>query len=51
MIIELLDKIAGVLVIICFLLAVVAAIGAAREWYLHIKDNQTNGENGNNKQV
>ena len=51
MVIELLDKIAGVLVIICFVLAVVAAIGSAREWYLHIKDNQTNGENGNNKQV
>ena len=50
MIIELLDKIAGVLVIICFVLAVVAAIGATREWYLHIKDNKKN-ENGTDKQV
>ena len=49
MVIELLDKIAGVLVIICFLLAVVAAIGAAREWYLHIKDNQKKDEHGINK--
>ena len=48
MIIELLDKIAGVLVIICFLLAVVAAIGATREWYLHIKDNKKD-EHGTNK--
>lgn len=48
MIIELLDKIAGVLVIICFLLAVLAAIGATREWYLHIKDNQKD-EHGINK--
>ena len=49
MIIELLDKIAGALVIICFVLAVVAAIGATREWYLHIKDNQNKGENGTDK--
>ena len=49
MILELLDKIAGVLVIICFMLAVVAAIGAAREWYLHIKDNQTKSDNGTDK--
>lgn len=49
MVIELLDKIAGVLVIICFLLAVVAAIGATREWYLHIKDNQKKDEHGINK--
>ena len=48
MIIELLDKIAGVLVIICFLLAVLAAIGATREWYLHIKDNKKD-EHGTNK--
>ena len=48
MIIEILDKIAGVLVIICFVLAVVAAIGAAREWYLHIKDNKKKDEHGNN---
>ena len=48
MIIELLDKIAGVLVIICFVLAVVAAIGATREWYLHIKDNKID-KNGTNK--
>lgn len=48
MIIDVLDKIAGVLVIICFVLAVVAAIGAAREWYLHIKDNK-NDEHGINK--
>lgn len=48
MVIELLDKIAGALVIICFLLAVVAAIGATREWYLHIKDNKK-GENGTDK--
>ena len=47
MIIEILDKIAGVLVIICFVLAVVAAIGATREWYLHIKDNKKD-EHGNN---
>ena len=40
MILELLDKIAGALVIICFVLAVVAAIGAAREWYLHINDEK-----------
>ena len=51
MILDVLDKIAGVLVIICFVLAVVAAIGAAREFFLHIKDNQTKGENGTNKQV
>lgn len=49
MIIELLDKIAGALVIICFLLAVVAAIGAAREWYLHIKGNQKKDEHGTDK--
>lgn len=49
MIIELLDKIAGVLVIICFLLAVLAAIGTAREYYLHIKDNQKKDEHGVNK--
>ena len=49
MVIELLDKIAGVLVIICFVLAVVAAIGAAREYYLHIKDNQTKDKNGTDK--
>lgn len=48
MIIEILDKIAGVLVIICFLLAVLAAIGATREWYLHIKDNKKD-EHGTNK--
>ena len=48
MILELLDKIAGVLVIICFALAVVAAIGATREWYLHIKDNKKD-EHGTNK--
>ena len=48
MIIELLDKIAGALVIICFVLAVVAAIGATREWYLHIKDNKKD-EHGTNK--
>ena len=48
MVIELLDKIAGVLVIICFVLAVVAAIGATREWYLHIKDNKKD-EHGINK--
>ena len=48
MVIELLDKIAGVLVIICFLLAVLAAIGATREWYLHIKDNKKD-EHGINK--
>ena len=48
MIIDLLDKIAGVLVVICFVLAVVAAIGAAREWYLHVKDNQKKDEHGNN---
>ena len=45
---ELLDKIAGVLVIICFVLAVVAAIGAAREWYLHVKDNKKE-EHGTDK--
>ena len=49
MIFDVLDKIAGVLVIICFLLAVVAAIGATREWYLHIKDNQKKDEHGINK--
>ena len=49
MILELLDKIAGVLVIICFMLAVVAAIGAAREYYLHIKDNQKKDEHGTDK--
>ena len=48
MIIDLLDKIAGALVVICFVLAVVAAIGAAREWYLHIKDNKKD-EHGTNK--
>ena len=48
MIIELLDKIAGALVIICFVLAVVAAIGATREFYLHIKDNKKD-EHGINK--
>ena len=48
MIIELLDKIAGALVITCFVLAVVAAIGATREWYLHIKDNKKD-EHGTNK--
>ena len=48
MVIELLDKIAGVLVIICFVLAVVAAIGSAREWYL-FNQQQKNNENGNNK--
>ena len=48
MVIELLDKIAGVLVIICFVLAVVAAIGATREWYLHIKDEKKD-EHGINK--
>ena len=48
MITDELDKIAGVLVIICFVLAVVAAIGAAREWYLHIKDNKKN-EHGTDK--
>lgn len=48
MIIETLDKIAGALVIICFVLAVVAAIGATREWYLHIKDNKKD-EHGINK--
>ena len=50
MIIEVLDKIAGALVIICFVLAVVAAIGAAREWYLHIKDKKID-KNGTDKQV
>lgn len=49
MIFDVLDKIAGVLVIICFLLAVVAAIGATREWCLHIKDNQKKDEHGINK--
>ena len=49
MIIEILDKIAGALVIICFVLAVVAAIGTAREYYLHIKDNQKKDEHGINK--
>ena len=48
MIIDVLDKIAGVLVIICFVLAVVAAIGAAREWYLHVKDNKKE-EHGTDK--
>ena len=48
MIIEILDKIAGVLVIICFVLAVAAAIGTAREWYLFNKKKKNN-ENGNNK--
>ena len=48
MILGILDKIAGVLVIICFVLAVVAAIGAAREWYLHIKDNKID-KNGTDK--
>ena len=48
MILDLLDKIAGVLVIICFVLAVVAAIGAAREWYLHVKDNKKE-EHGTDK--
>ena len=48
MILEILDKIAGVLVIICCVLAVVAAIGAAREWYLHIKDEKKD-EHGINK--
>ena len=48
MIIEILDKIAGVLVIICFVLAVVAAIGATREWYLHVKDNKKE-EHGTDK--
>ena len=48
MILEILDKIAGVLVIICFVLAVVAAIGATREWYLHIKDSKKD-EHGTNK--
>lgn len=51
MVIELLDKIASVLVIICFVLAVVAAIGAAREYYLHIKDNPKKDEHGTDKQV
>lgn len=50
MIIDVLDKIAGVLVIICFVLAVLAAIGTAREWYLHINDNK-NDEHGTDKQV
>lgn len=49
MIIELLDKIAGVLVIICFVFAVLAAIGATREWYLHIKDYKKKDEHGINK--
>ena len=49
MILELLDKIAGVLVIICFVLAVVAAIGTAREWYLY-KKQQKIDNNGNNQQ-
>ena len=40
MIIDVLYKIAGVLVIICFVLAVVAAVGATRELYLHIKDEK-----------
>ena len=40
MIIDVLDKIAGVLVIICFVFAVVAAVGATRELYLHIKDEK-----------
>ena len=48
MIIDVLDKIAGVLVIICFVLAVVAAIGAAREGYLHVKDNKKE-EHGTDK--
>ena len=48
MILDLLDKIAGVLVIICIVLAVVAAIGAAREWYLHVKDNKKE-EHGTDK--
>ena len=48
MILELLDMIAGVLVIICFALAVVAAIGAARELFLHVKDNKKD-EHGTDK--
>lgn len=33
-VLKVLDSIAGVLVIICVILAVLALMGAAREWYL-----------------
>ena len=43
-----LDIIAEFLAFICFGLAVVAAVGATREWYLHIKDNKKD-EHGTDK--
>ena len=48
MIFEILDIIAEFLGFFCIMLAVSAAIGATREWYLHIKDNKKD-EHGTNK--
>ena len=47
-IIKILDYIASILIIIGLVLAVAAAIGTAREWYL-FNQQQKNNENGNNK--
>ena len=48
MILEILELIAEFLAFGCIMLAVSAAIAAAREWYLHIKDNKKD-EHGINK--
>lgn len=48
-IIKILDIVASVLIIIGLVLAVAAAIGTAREWYL-FKKQQKIDDNGNHKQ-
>ena len=47
MILEILEIIAEFIAFFCIMLAVSVAIVAAREWYLHIKDNKKD-EHGNN---
>lgn len=49
MILEILEIIAEFIAFFCIMLAVSVAISAAREWYLHIKDNQKKDEHGINK--
>lgn len=47
--IKILDYIASGLIIVGLILAVAAAIGTAREWYLY-NQQQKIDDNGNNKQ-
>lgn len=47
-VLKVLDSIAGILIIICIILAVLALMGAMREWYL-LKKQIKNDKNEYNK--